>query len=147
MKYLRGFNENVSPHLYLEPGKLWNKISLSSFEKLEKSASSHGENITNVEDKILDGIINDNIVNLGFKIKSVQNSGFGYKGLYFMRWYKFYSNRFISHDIKFLKFEDELWSIDCVIGKDDRPIMEMATFFCICDGMDGVRDCVENIFA
>lgn len=140
MKYLKKFNENVSFYDYLKPGELWSTIGASTFEKLEKLG--HVENITSSEGMILDDLVNKHIVSLGWKLKGVDNRGFGYKSLYFKREYVFNSITSLQNDIKFLKYEDDLWLIESFIPKGTLSISKMW----VCDSIEGVKDCIENNF-
>jgi len=144
MKYLKRFNENVSFYDYLEPGKLWTSIGASSYEKMEYWGNQ--ENITSSEDKILDELVNNHIVPLGLKLKSVDKKKYEMEhrpGLTdYRREYVFDYNTSFPIDIKFLKYEDDLWLVESFIPRGHILKSKMW----ICDTIDGVKDCIENNF-
>jgi hypothetical protein len=141
MRYLKRFNENVSFYDYLKPGKLWTSIGASSYEKMEYWGNQ--ENITSSENKILDELVNNHIIPLGWKLKSVDNKGFGYKSIYFRREYVFNSITSLPIDIKFLKYEDDLWLIESFIPREE---IYVSSRLWICDTIEGVEECLKENF-
>jgi hypothetical protein len=145
MRYLKRFNENVSFYDYLEPGKLWTSIGASSYEKMEYWGNQ--ENITSSEDKILDELVNNHIVSLGWKLKSVDKQKYEMEHrpgrlTDYRREYVFNSITSLPIDIKFLKYEDDLWLIESFIPRGTISISKMW----VCDTIEGVKDCIENNF-
>lgn len=145
MKYLKKFNENVSFYDYLKPGSLWNTISASVYENLEYWGNQ--DDITPSEDKILDELVNKHIVSLGFVLKNIDKQKYEMEHrpgrlTDYRREYVFNSIAFLPIDIKFLKYEDDLWLIESFIPKGTLSISKMW----ICDTIEGVKDCIENNF-
>lgn len=145
MKYLKKFNENVSFYDYLKPGELWSSIGASSYGKMEYWGNQ--DDITPSEDKILDELVNDNIVSLGFVLKSVDKQNYEMEHrpgrlTDYGREYVFNSSMTLPYDIKFLKYEDDLWLIESFIPKGTLSISRMW----ICDSIEGVKACIENNF-
>ena len=48
-------------------------------------------------------------------------------------------------DIKFLKYEDEIWLIECFLPKE-KTKRNVNSRMWICDTIEGVKDCIENNF-
>jgi len=145
MKYLKRFNENVSFYDHLKLGSLWNTISASVYENLEYWGQQ--DDITPSEDKLLDELVNDNIVSLGFVLKSVDKQKYEMEHrpgrlTDYRREYVFNSIAFLPIDIKFLKYEDDLWLIESFIPRGTISISKMW----VCDTIEGVKDCIENNF-
>jgi len=145
MKYLKRFNENVSFYDYLKPGDLWTSIGASSYEKMEYWGNQ--DDITPSEDKILDELVNKHIVSLGLKLKSVDKQKYEMEHRLgrltdYRREYVFNSNLTLQYDIKFLKYEDDLWLIESFIPKGGHITSKMW----VCDTIEGVKDCIENNF-
>ena len=145
MKYLKRFNENVSFYDHLKPGSLWNTISASTFENLEYYGNQ--DDITPSEDKLIDELVNNHIVSLGLELKSVDKQKYEMEhrpGLTdYRREYVFDSNISFPIDIKFLKYEDDLWLIESFIPREKIYI---SSRLWICDSIEGVKDCIENNF-
>ena len=145
MKYLKKFNENVSFYDYLKPGELWTPIGASSYEKMEYWGNQ--DDITPSEDKILDELVNKHIVSLGFVLKSVDKQNYEMEHrpgrlTDYRREYVFNSSMTLPYDIKFLKYEDDLWMVESFIPKGTLSISKMW----VCDSIEGVKDCIENNF-
>ena len=148
MKYLKRFNENVSFYDHLKPGSLWNTISASTFENLEYYGNQ--DDITPSEDKLLDELVNDNIVSLGFVLKSVDKQKYEMEHrpgrlTDYRREYFFDADIPFTCDIKFLKYEDEMWLIECFLPKE-KTKRNVNSRMWICDTIEGVKDCIENNF-
>lgn len=145
MKYLKRFNENVSFYDYLKPDDIWTPISASSYEKMEYWGNQ--DDITPSEDKILDELVNKHIVSLGFVLKNIDKKKYEMEHrpgrlTDYRREYVFNSIAFLPIDIKFLKYEDDLWLIESFIPKGTLSISKMW----VCDSIGGVKDCIENNF-
>ena len=145
MKYLKRFNENVSFYDHLKPGSLWNTISASTFENLEYYGNQ--DDITPSEDKLIYELVDDNIVSLGFVLKNIDKQKYEMEHrpgrlTDYRREYVFNSSMTLPYDIKFLKYEDDLWLIESFIPKGTLSISKMW----ICDTIEGVKDCIENNF-
>jgi len=148
MKYLKRFNENVSFYDYLKPGDLWTSIGASSYEKMEFWGNQ--DDITPSEDKILDELVNNHIVSLGFVLKSVDKQKYEMEHRLgrltdYAREYVFDVNIPFHCDVKFLKYEDEMWLIECFLPRSITK-SNVNTRMWICDTIDGVKDCIENNF-
>jgi len=146
MKYLKRFNENVSFYDYLKPGVLWTSIGASSYEKMEYWGNQ--DDITPSEDKILDELVNKHIVSLGLKLKSVDKQKYEMEHrpgrlTDYRREYVFNSSITFPYDIKFLKYEDDLWLIESFIPREE---IYVSSRLWICDTIEGVKDCIENNF-
>jgi hypothetical protein len=145
MKYLKKFNENVSFYDYLKPGELWSSIGASSYEKMEYWGNQ--DDITPSEDKILDELVNKHIVSLGFVLKNIVKRKYEMEHRLgrltdYRREYVFNSSMTLPYDIKFLKYEDDLWLVESFIPKGTLSISKMW----VCDSIEGVKDCIENNF-
>lgn len=148
MKYLKRFNENVSFYDHLKPGSLWNTISASTFENLEYYGNQ--DDITPSEDKLLDELVNDNIVSLGFVLKKVDKQKYEMEHrpgrlTDYRREYFFDVDIPFICDVKFLKYEDEMWLIECFLPRSITKSNVNSRMW-ICDTIEGVKDCIENNF-
>jgi len=148
MKYLKRFNENVSFYDHLKPVDIWTPISASTFENLEYYGNQ--DDITPSEDKLIDELVDDNIVSLGFVLKSVDKQKYEMEHrpgrlTDYRREYVFNSIAFLPIDIKFLKYEDDLWLIESFLPADKTNSSTSSRMW-ICDSIDGVKDCIENNF-
>ena len=146
MKYLKKFNESANFYEHLKPGELWSSIGASSYEKMEYWGNQ--ENITPSEDKLIDELVNNHIVSLGLKLKSVDKQKYEMEHrpgrlTDYRREYVFDSNISFPIDIKFLKYEDDLWLIESFIPREEVFI---SSRMWVCDSIEGVQACIKENF-
>jgi hypothetical protein len=148
MKYLKRFNENVNFYDHLKSGSLWNSISASVFENLEYWGQQ--DDITPFEDKLIDELVDEHIVSLGFVLNKVDKQKYEMEHrpgrmTDYRREYFFDTDIPFICDIKFLKYEDDLWLIECFLPADKTKRSTSSRMW-ICDSIEGVKDCIENNF-
>jgi hypothetical protein len=85
---------------------------------------------------------------LGLKLKSVDKQKYEMEHrpgrlTDYGREYVFNSNLTLQYDIKFLKYEDDLWLIECFMPSEE---MYVSSKMWVCDTIEGVKDCIENNF-
>ena len=133
---------------HLKPGEIWSNISASTFEKLEYYGNQ--DDITPSEDKLIYELVDDNIVSLGFVLKNIDKQKYEMEHrpgrlTDYAREYVFDANIPFHCDVKFLKYEDEMWLIECFLPKE-KTKRNVNSRMWICDTIEGVKDCIENNF-
>ena len=148
MKYLKRFNENIDFYQHLKPGSIWSPISASVYENLEYWGQQ--DDITPSEDKLLDELVDEHIVSLGFILNKVDKQKYEMEHrpgrmTDYRREYFFDTDIPFICDVKFLKYEDDLWLIECFLPADKTKRSTSSRMW-ICDSIEGVKDCIENNF-
>jgi len=146
MKYLKRFNENISVYDKLE-GKIYNRLTAHSYEQLEYWGQQ--DDITPLEDKFLDRLVEENIVSKGFPLSNVDKQKFEMthrKGLTdYKRSYFFDAQIPFNCDMVIQKLEDDIWLIECFIPETPKSTNVNSRMW-VCDTIEGVEECLKENF-
>lgn len=117
MKHIKSFNESNQDE------EIYKRVSYDDYVVFKKSHKPI--KITEKEKHIIN--------NFGVPFESRMNVGF--------ELYRYDKN----YDYYIYKFDDDWWTVDVTdIVPDDDESVEIESIYFICDGMDGIKEIMEN---